>query len=180
MTWAPLLGAAVGAVLALSGTLVADIRRDRHQRTRERIVERRRDAVGFAVVLVTTVGALRDIAQRAGHDPDRVRDANAAAADVYPAREQLLVSATPALLTAGETVFHRLVEIRDAIRLGASLDSAEYHDAYHPYAEALWNFRLAIRADIGEPALTPQVLGRPDWSDRDRCITCQKRTKQGG
>src|SRR5207237_444111 len=90
---------------------------------------------------------------------------------VYPVREQLLVTGTPEQLTAGETAFRRLIDVRNVVRAGATLGSARYHDAYHPFAEAMWRFRLTIRADLGQPDLAPEVLDHVDWTDRDRCET---------
>ncbi len=95
-----------------------------------------------------------------------------ALAPVYIVREQLLVTGTPGQLAAGEAAFQALIGVRDAVRAGSALDSSEYHDTYHPFAEALWRFRLAVRADLGEPALTPQELSHPDWTDRDQCDVC--------
>ena len=94
----------------------------------------------------------------------------------YVAREQLLLAGTSEIVVAGEEVFHRLVDVRDAVRSGASLDAVAYHDAYHAFSDALGKFRLAVRADLDEPTLTPADVERPDWSDRDRCTICATRT----
>jgi hypothetical protein len=69
-------------------------------------------------------------------------------------------------------LFLRLIAVRDAVRTGARLDSAGYHLVYHPFSEALWRFRLALRACFGEDPFTPRSLGRADWSNRERCTGC--------
>jgi hypothetical protein len=175
MAWEALPAAAIGAVIALSGTLLADVRRDRQQRGRDREGERRRHCLEFTVALTRALGQMR-AAATAQLEPGERRAAVAEAmAPTYVAREQLLLSGTGGLLVAGEDAFHRLVDVRDAVRAGAALDSARYHDAYHGFSDALWRFRLAVRADLHEPDLTPAELDREDWSDRDRCTVCATR-----
>ena len=175
MAWEALPSAAIGAIIALSGTLLGDARRDRQQRGRDRYTDRRRYSVEFTVTLTRALGALRGVAA-AELDPIARRSAvGEAMSPTYVAREQLLVAGTGGLVVAGEEVFHDLVAVRDAVRVGAALDSVEYHNAYHAFSESLWRFRLAIRADLQEPQLTPTELDRADWTDRDRCAVCAAR-----
>ncbi len=175
MSWATLLSAVIGAVIALGSSLLVDVRRDRSQRGREHQQERRRQGVTFTVALVDAIGALR-LAAASGLDTvERRVAAGEAVAPVYVVREQLLVTGTPGQLRAGEAAFHALIGVRDAVRAGSALESADYHDAYHPFAEALWRFRLTVRAELDELELTPQELSHPDWTDRDQCDTCQSR-----
>jgi hypothetical protein len=174
MAWEALPSAIIGAILALSGTLLADVRRDRRSRERDREADRRGTCVAFISALTEGLGALRRVP--AERDPARRRLATAEAmAPLYVAREQLLVSGTAALVVSGEEAFHRLIDVRDAVRRGAELDSVEYHDAYHAFSEAVWRFRLAVRQDLGEAPLTSADLNRPDFSDRDRCAVCAAR-----
>lgn len=175
MSWASLLSAVVGAVIALGSSLLVDVRRDRSQQSREDQQEQRRQAVAFTVALVSALGALR-LAAAPDLDPAvRRTAAGEAVAPVYAVREQLLVTGTSAQIAAGENAFQALIRVRDIVRAGSALESAAYHDAYHPFAEALWRLRLTVRADMGEPVLTPQELSLPDWTDRDQCDTCQSR-----
>lgn len=175
MTWAPLLSAVIGAVIALGSSLLADIRNDRSQRGRERQQDQRRHGVAFTVALVEALGALRLVATSGLDTAERRLAASEAVAPAYVMREQLLVTGTPGQLAAGEIAFHALIGVRDAVRAGSALNSADYHDAYHPFSEAIWRFRLTVRADLGVPELTPQDLSLPDWTDRDQCDTCQSR-----
>lgn len=176
MAWQALVSAAVGAVLALAATLLGDVRRDRQQRGRDLSAERRKYSVAFTVALTETLGALRAAAAR-GLDETELRPAVGAAMNpTYVAREQLLLSGSASLVVTGEAAFHRLVDIRDAVRSGAGLDSVEYHDAYHAFSDALWRFRVAVREDLRQSALDPADLQRPDWTDRDRCATCAARS----
>lgn len=130
--------------------------------------------VAFMLALDATHGALRRVADDDLSPPRRYDAANRAVHDaaLYVAREQLLVSATVPVVAAGEVAFLRLIAIRDAIRTGAALASPEYHAVYHPFAESLWTFRMALRQGFGEEPVTPALLDRIDWSDRERCADC--------
>ncbi len=56
---------------------------------------------------------------------------------------------------------------------GPRLHSGLFHDAYHPFAEALWQLRSGIRVDLGSAALTPADLDKPGWDDQANCDFCQ-------
>ncbi|AVT28196.1 hypothetical protein C6361_00305 [Plantactinospora sp. BC1] len=170
----PLLATAVGAVIALSGTLLTDVRRDRRQRVRDDEQVRREVCVDFVLALNLAHAGLREVGE-ASVPADERRAAVSRViheAGLYGARERLLVAATAPLVKAGETVFGRLVAIRTVIRAGARTNSREYHDAYHPFAEALWQFRMSVRADFGQPSFSPESVDRPSWSERESCAFC--------
>ncbi|MFG1850141.1 helix-turn-helix domain-containing protein [Micromonospora carbonacea] len=134
-------------------------------------------AVAFMLALDEAHNALRAVA-RADLPPSARHDAANETlhnARVYAIRERLLVLGAAPLVAAAEVAFLRLIAIRDAIRAGARLDGADYHRVYHPFAEGLWAFRMALRADLGQSPLTPEELGRADWSDRERCRDCGER-----
>jgi hypothetical protein len=174
MNWGSLLSVVVGAVMALSGTLLADTRRDRTERARLRQQDRQRDSVAFSLALNGALNALRDVARSAVGGEERRRAAARAVndAETYSARERLLITASAHLVAVADAAFHRLIDIRNVVREGADLDSAAYHHSYHAFAEALWAFRLAVRVDLGEAAIEPELLGLSDWSDGDRCAVC--------
>jgi hypothetical protein len=118
------------------------------------------------------------------HDVARsraIRAARDAAADAVggPTRrvrwERLVTTAgAPAVVTASERLLLRLGGIYEAVRAGARPDSEQYHRAYHPFTDALWAFRLAVRTELGQSPLTPQALGRVDWSNQERCANCSQ------
>ncbi|WP_433795614.1 helix-turn-helix domain-containing protein [Actinoplanes sp. CA-252034] len=93
-------------------------------------------------------------------------------AGVYTQRDRLLASGAPDVVAAGEAAFFDLVNVRNVIRTGAALASPAYHAVYHPFAEKLWHYRLAVRAEFGGQPFTPRDVHREDWSDRDRCAEC--------
>lgn len=171
MAWEALPSAAIGAAIALSGTLLADVRRDRRQRERDRDLDRRRYSIDFAVAMARGHGALRATASIAD-EPARKAAVVEAMEPLYVAREQLLVSGSAPIVVAAEEAFHRLVDVRDVVRAGGSLRSPGYHQVYHAFADAIWRFRLAIRDDLREPALAPGDLDRPDWTERETCAIC--------
>lgn len=177
MDWGTLVSGACGAVIALSGTLLADIRRDGEQRRRDRASERWRCYVDFLLALDAAHSALRDVARGLDDRSELRRAASGAVreAGVYSSRERLLTSGGQRVVKAGELAFARLFAIRDAVRSGATPDELEYHQAYHPFAEALWNLRMAIRVDLGQHTLAPGELDRMSWSEREGCPVCDKK-----
>jgi len=174
-SWMPIAGAAVGAVIALAGTLVAGIRADRAQRSREREAERLATYVEYAQTLEAAHAALRSVARGRTDDPDRSFAAGQAVQDsgIYRVRERLLMSGSTELVRACETAFGCLIGVRDAVRAGAGLSSRSYHDAYHAYAEALWALRGAVRTVLRQRPITPADLKRASWSEREECPVCR-------
>jgi hypothetical protein len=84
----------------------------------------------------------------------------------------LLTAGGRQLVAAGEAAFFALVTVRNVVRTGATLESPAYHAAYHPFADHVWRYRLADRAEFGGQPLTPGDVHRQDWSDSDRCAVC--------
>ncbi|MEV0809235.1 hypothetical protein [Micromonospora sp. NPDC050200] len=168
MDWMPLLSTGAGALIALSGSLLVDLRRERDTRSRDRDLDRWRNCVDFALALASAHGLLR-----ASPAEDRRAAARAMTeSGAYQARERLLMSGTPELVAAGEEAFHRLVRMRRLVLSGEDLRSADGHEAYHEFAEALWRFRVAVRRQFGHRAISPEALDRVDWSERNECAYC--------
>ncbi|TDB71563.1 hypothetical protein [Micromonospora sp. KC723] len=166
--WMPLLSTGAGALIALSGSFLVDLRRERDTRARDRDLDRWRTCVDFALALDAAHTALRSV-------PAGDRQAASVAmteAGAYQARERLLMSGTPDLVVAGEVVFHRLVAMRKLIGAGSDVRSPAGHESYHEFAEALWTFRMAVRQRFGHRALQPGTLKRRDWSERHECAYC--------
>jgi hypothetical protein len=134
-------------------------------------LDARRIYLGFILAVDSAHHALRGIAQSPAPRPDRSSAAEQAVHDslLYARREELLVSGATPVVVAGEQVFGWLIAVRDAVRGGARLEAAAYHDPYHKLAEAHWALRMAVRAELGRPPFTPQALHRADWSDYDCC-----------
>jgi hypothetical protein len=152
----PLIATAIGAVIALSGTLLTDARRDRQQRDRDNQQVRRETYVGFALALNAGHDGLRQLGNSAVPESERPAAANRvlSEAGLYGARERLLMIATDPVAAAGEAAFLRLTEIRDVVRAGATTASDGYRAAYRRWAEAVWQFRMTVRGELGQPPLT--------------------------
>ena len=175
--WLPLVSTAAGAAIAFAGTVVADMLRRRDSRHRWDFGERRQAYSQLVLAIGAGLEGLRQVARLGPRGTARVDAASDAisAADVYVAREKVVMFGEPEVIRAAEQVFDRLIEVRDVVRAGADTNSPEYHDVYHPYAEAMWQLRLAVRHDLGASALSPSDVGRDSWEGRDTCATCRAR-----
>ena len=116
----------------------------------------------FLIALDAAHARLRQIADPDDPPDDLIVRARRAFGEVgvYEAREKLLLSANPAVVVPAEEALRRLATLRGVVRDGAKLHTMPYHDAYHPYAEALWKLRSSIRVDLGSAALTASVISR--------------------
>jgi transcriptional regulator with XRE-family HTH domain len=169
----PQLAALCDDVLAAGGELTARIEEpaaprppDRHAESARLMIEH---GLQVLVALDRAHTGLRRVARgNAGLDVS----AAVQESGLHAAREHLLVSGSPTLVQAGEAVFRRLLDIRNVVGLGADLESAAYHRAYHAFSGALWKYRMSVRAELGQPSLSPAQLGLTDFSDRDRCRSC--------
>ncbi|WBB88170.1 hypothetical protein O7542_13770 [Micromonospora sp. WMMC264] len=173
-SWIPVVSTALGAVIALGGGLLAGARNDRGQRRRDRESDRLKTYVDFALALDTAHAALREVARTPSGDASRRVAASAAVHEsgLYGVRERLLMSGSPALVVSGEAAFGRLIDIRNAVRSGVMVSTTELHDVYHPFAQALWRFRIVARVELGQRELSPGDLDREDWSERAGCALC--------
>jgi hypothetical protein len=176
MDWLPIVATALGATIALMGTLLADRKRQRDQRDRDLRQESRLGAIEFSWALDGAHSALRGVARSDRSDVARFDAASEAVdeAGLFKARERLLVAADEEVVIAGEAAFQRLIAIRNVIREGSRLPSIEYHDAYHRFAEQLWKFRMTVREHAGNHPLAPSALSRSDWSERGSCARCRE------
>jgi hypothetical protein len=172
--WLTILATITGGAAALLGTVLAHSLSSREERKRSSSTARRDSYVAYLVALDAGFSRLRRLA-----DPDappdnltvQVRRA-IGEAGVYEARERLLLVGNPAVLGPAEQVLRRLGAVRSAVRNGAKLHTRAFHDVYHPYAEALWQLRVAIRQDLGSVPLTPTDVNKDSWDSRASCEFC--------
>ncbi|MEV4847924.1 hypothetical protein AB0K20_32580 [Micromonospora matsumotoense] len=174
MEWITFIGAVCGAVIALASAVTVEVQHNRAERRRSRETERVGYCLDFAVALDLAHSALRQVAQSDEEAAHRLRSANRAVheANVFAARERLLVAGTIEIVKAGELAYHRLIGVRNTIRSGVALSSGEYHRAYHEFAEAIWQFRMVVRAELDHARLKPADLERQSWSERENCRGC--------
>jgi hypothetical protein len=179
--WLTILATVTGGAAALLGTVIAHSLRSRDERRRTSSTARRDSYVAYLVALDAGYSRLRQLA-----DPDdppenlEVQTRRAAGeAGIYEARERLLLVGNPPVLGPAERVLQRLGRVRQAVRDGAKLHTPAFHDAYHPYAEALWHLRTAIRADLGSTPLTPADVEKESWDSQASCDFCRRRQAAG-
>ncbi|NBE50968.1 CchlQ [Streptomyces boluensis] len=177
MDWGTLVATVSGAVIAISGTVMADALRNRHDK--DRTVEARRRTVynEFIAAAGTCHARLRTLAQSPPDEPDpRALDTATRAAldeaEIYDARERLFIEASTTVAGAGQAMFERLRALRQTVATGAAHDSRAFHDAYHPYIGAVWHYRAAVREELDGRALVPADFGWSDWDGTDRCTLC--------
>jgi hypothetical protein len=175
MLWLPLFSTVIGAVIALSGTLLSGKLVAVHHLSREREDFRRTVYVDFSTALDAAHFALRSVAQDPGPERDLRAEALAAIAEsgLHRTRESLLMFSPVKVSSAGESAFLALIEMRRVVQQGENPQSAKYHSAYHTFAERIWNFRLVVRKDVGVEAFTPGSLGHSEWSEREECSLCR-------
>jgi hypothetical protein len=177
--WIPLVSTVAGAAIAISGTVMADQLRRRDNRHRYSYAERQRAYSEMVLALGAGLEGLRGVAA-AEIPAEKLAGAASGAlskAGLYPAREKILMTASAKVALAAEMTFDTLIAIREAVLAGAATHSREFHDAYHPYSERMWQLRMAIRTDLGAPYLNPDDLHRKDASSRERCTVCNPQVK---
>jgi hypothetical protein len=113
-----------------------------------------------------------DCPDGAGTDLEAATRAALSEASVYEARERLFIDATTAVAGAGQAMFEWLRALQRVVAAGAAQDSRAFHDAYHPYIEAVWKYRVAVRGELEDSSLSPATFGWEEWGGRDRCPSC--------
>ncbi|WP_406397593.1 CchlQ [Streptomyces sp. NBC_00879] len=181
MDWGTLVAAVSGGSIAISGTVLADYLRHRHEQDRG-VGERRRDVY---IEFITAAGAcharLRQIAQDPGAEADVDTAAREALSDaaIHEVRERLFIDATTGVAAAGQSMFQQLRALQRTVAVGESLTSPAFHDAYHPYIGAVWTYRVAVRGELEGKPLAPEDFGWDGWDGRDRCPICQAAVVSG-
>ncbi|MFD7445505.1 CchlQ [Streptomyces sp. NPDC059909] len=119
---------------------------------------------------------LRQVAEDPGAEADLDAVTRAALNDagIYEARERLFIDASTAVAGAGQAMFERLRALQRAVAAGASLTSTAFHDAYHPYIGAVWEYRVAVRKELEGRSLSPAAFGWEAWDGTGRCLTCRQ------
>jgi hypothetical protein len=177
--WLTILATVAGGAAALLGSVLAHALGSREERKRANSAERRDSYVAFLVALDAAFSTLRRLADPDVTPGDLQRQANAAFGDagVYRSRERLLLAGNPSVVSPAETALRRLGDMRDAVVAGAKRRTPGYHDAYHPYGEALWRLRMSIRKDLGSDVLNPGDLDKENWDSQANCDFCQARAR---
>jgi hypothetical protein len=173
--WGTLAATVSGAVIAICGTVLANWLRTRHDDDRGLQVRRREVYIEFISAAGAAHTQLRQLAQDSGAGTDLEAASRAALTDarLYEVRERLFIDASPAVAGAGQAMFERLRGLRRTVAAGAPLSSTVFHDTYHPYIEAVWAYRIAVRQELEGGSLSPAVFGWAAWDGIERCPLCR-------
>lgn len=173
--WGTLVATLGGAVIAISGTVLADRLRTRHEDDRGLGARRREVYIDFIAAAGTAHAQLRRLAQA----PDTATDLETASrtalaeAGLYEVRERLFIDASATVAGAGQAMFEHLRALRRAVGTGAPESSPAFHNVYHPYIATVWAYRVAVRGELEGQALSPAVFGWDAWDGKERCPLCR-------
>jgi hypothetical protein len=144
----PLLAAVLGATIALTSTLLAEVFRTRRERTTVLDQVRYDSYLGIVVALQRAQDLLRTIPAD-GHDPAVDVVAVMRESELYDARERLLITGSADMVLASEAAFRSLLELRDAVARGEPLNWPDYRPATDGVARVVWALRQAARKEFG-------------------------------
>ncbi|MCM1968847.1 MULTISPECIES: hypothetical protein [Streptomyces] len=157
MDWTPLAATALGALVGVGSTLLADRarwRRDLADRTQQ---ERRDIYVTVLTKYRLAYEAMHGAAVTARDQPDGVREQAVRQAfrdsGCDEARETALICAPQELSDLLEAVYATLRDLQEVFATGdPPLDSPGLEERRLKHAEAVWAARAAMRRDLGTPA----------------------------
>lgn len=152
------------------------------QEHRRGLQTRRRDVyTEFIAAAGAAHTELRRLAQNGPGATDLEEASRLALTDarIYEVRERLFLDASARIASTGQTMFERLRALRRAVTAGAGISTPAFHDIYHPYLDAVWAYREAVRNELEGHALTPADFGWSVWDGRERCAHCGPRGQLG-
>ncbi len=175
MEWGTLVATLGGAMIAISGTLLADRLRTRHEDDRGLGARRREVYIDFITAAGTAHTQLRRLAQSAGTATDLEAASRTALVDarIYEARERLFIDSSPRVAGAGQAMFEHLRALRRTVSTGAYESSSAFHGVHHEYIAAVWAYRVAVREELDGRSLAPANFGWAGWDGRERCSLCR-------
>ncbi|MFF2504931.1 hypothetical protein ACFVTY_16360 [Streptomyces sp. NPDC058067] len=155
MDWIPLLSTAVGAVIGVAATLIADwtranrSQRDGHQATKRQLYG------DYLAALSLTRHSLRTAA-RSSSEPVEVRARMALDAfkdaKAYEARYQVALVASDRVTDASTSAFNALRHLRDLVEAGGGTHTdPDYRRAQDQWADQFAGLRRCMRSDLDRP-----------------------------
>ncbi|MFD3648980.1 CchlQ [Streptomyces cyaneofuscatus] len=175
MDWGTLVATVSGGFIAISGTVLADHLRRRHENDRGAAERRRAVYIEFISAVGDCHSRLRQIAQDqdTATDPDRAARAALSETAVHEVRERFFIDASADVAGAGQAMFAQLRAVQRVVGTGAGHTSAAFHEAYHPYLDRVWAYRVAVREELQDRTFSPASFGWDDWDGKDRCPICR-------
>lgn len=160
--WTAQIGTVIGAAIGISATVLAERlqwRRDKSDQWRQ---SRRELYAGFLAGLTEAHGRIRAASYVGphpdGYDTDTAIQEAFRASRVFELRHQLALIAPRNVARAADEAFYGMTTIRNVLRKGAPLQSAEYDDAVAAYRPKLLGLRDAMRVDLGVEPLHDEEL----------------------
>ncbi len=157
MDWTPLAGTALGALVGVGSTLLADRTRWRREQA-DRTRQERRDIYVTVLTKYRLAYEAMHAAAVTGRDQGgAVREAAVReafrASGCDEARETALICAPQEMSDLLEDVYATLRDLQEVFAAGdPPLDSPELQERRLKHAEAIWAARAAMRRDLDRPA----------------------------
>jgi hypothetical protein len=154
MQWTTLMAALVGAVIAMTSTVLVEARKDRREAQGEWRRSKRELYGAYLASLAQVRSELKLIVlDRDMPDAERPAAARRAFARCYELRYQLEVLAPRAVVEPALTYFRAVRSLRDATAAGADRHAAGLDNLFDEVFSTLAEVRNAMRKDMGTDAL---------------------------
>ncbi|SFS39531.1 hypothetical protein SAMN05444716_101504 [Streptomyces harbinensis] len=150
--WGTLVGTAVGGVVALAATMIAERARSRREEAVRRQESKRQLYVAYLAALTRTRNELKDIVRSPGlGQQERARLSAEAYREggAYELRHQLGLFAPAPVISASDEAFRAIRDVRDLVRDGAPGPLPEAFEAFEAMIHAIRGLRDAMRKDLG-------------------------------
>ncbi|MER7768816.1 hypothetical protein [Kitasatospora sp. NPDC096140] len=151
MDWSPFASTALGAVIGVTSTLIADrVRWRRDHRDRHRDAKRLLYAE-YLAALSRTWNEIRQAARNPTLPADergRVAVEAFKSGGSYELRYQVSITASDGVEQSSVTAFRALRDLRDLVESGVTYTEPEYQEARRHWDRLFGELRLRIRADL--------------------------------
>ncbi|MER5639499.1 hypothetical protein ABT095_21385 [Kitasatospora sp. NPDC002227] len=151
MDWSSFASTALGAVIGVTSTLIADRVRWRRDHQDKQQAARRQLYADYLAALSRTYNEIREAARNtAAPDGDRARAAVAAFKEggAYELRYQVSITAPETVEEPSVSAFRALRKLRDLVESGTKYDDPEYVAAREEWDDLFDGLRARIRADL--------------------------------
>ncbi|MGW5851802.1 hypothetical protein ACWFQ8_28310 [Streptomyces sp. NPDC055254] len=149
MTWLPLFGTLLGAVIALSSALLVERRRERREDRTERRKAKQEVYARYLAAHADTRTQLRVLSVESGlTDEERGHRAYTAYAACYASRYELAVLAPQSVLAPAREFDRRARHLRDLVIEGTNIQ-AQGGERMQEYLDAMKLVHTAMRTDLG-------------------------------